>query len=74
MFCKECAKPRLVYALQALDDKQNTDYEYVMESVVYSCGSFIVPPGHYLERVVFISDNMNCQTPVSSQYYSTEGK
>ena len=45
-----------------------------MESVVYSCGSFIVPPGHYLEQVVFISDHINCQSPISSQYYSTEGK
>ena len=65
-------KPKHVYALLALNDQQNNDYDHVMESIVYSCGSFIIPSGHYLDKVLFISGNVNCQTPISSQYYSKE--
>ena len=72
--CKECKKPRLVYKDKVFSDQDHVSFENIMEEVSYSCGSWLLPPGHPLVNLIFISTNITCKSPISSQYYSKIGK
>ena len=64
---RECMKHRLLYSAKVLSDKENNHYEEIIQRIVYSCGSFVIPTGHYLENVIFIPGKLIFRKDISSQ-------
>jgi len=46
IICRKCIKPRLLCSAKVLSDKGHNYYEEIIENIVYSCGIFVIPPGH----------------------------
>lgn len=68
--CGECTKPRAVYAKSKLTVDEQGQLTDVKNSWLYTCGSSLFPPTSPLHNTMVVRQNITCESPVESQYYS----
>ena len=74
--CKECLKPRVVYAQnpKSITNKDLLDIEMSVTEYDYTCGSQLLPTFHPLFKKVFVRIGLNCGSPVEFSFYSSTVK
>ena len=74
MTCGEYLKPRCVYSARALRKQQLRLLEEYSYDHFYVCGGSIIPEESELFSLCAFEIGMNCETELSSHYYSSRLK
>ena len=72
--CIRCRKPRVIYILRKLKDRDNRLLQRIKATYgcEYECGCIILPEGcTALEGNVFTRVQMHCATPVETPFYQS---
>ena len=72
--CARCQKPRVIYSLKKLNQREDRALERIkrMYGSQYECGCILVPEGETaLEGKVFTRVMMSCGTPVETPYFTS---
>ena len=72
--CARCNKPRVIYCLKKLKDRDSRMLKRVKAQfgMEYECGCILVPEGYEtLEGNVFTRLMMSCSTPVETPFYQS---
>ena len=71
--CRTCSKPRLIYSVTKLSDREHRDLTRLLRTHagLYECGCILVPEDHPLEGKVFTRVQMSCYTPIETPYYTS---
>ncbi|CAG8585198.1 6158_t:CDS:1, partial [Dentiscutata heterogama] len=56
---------------KSLTDDEQSDYQQVLDSYSYSCGTPIFSEDHYLKEVIFVRTQISCDSPIEILYYSS---
>ena len=72
--CGECLKPRCVYSARALTKQQLRLLEEYSYDHFYVCGGSIIPEKSELFSLCAFEIGINCETELSSHYYSSRLK
>ncbi|CAB4442447.1 unnamed protein product [Rhizophagus irregularis] len=68
--CTICNKPRCIFSKNALNDKEKTSLEILLDNVIYICGSPIAPETHNLYEKVYVRQKIHCSSPIEAVYFS----
>lgn len=70
--CIECRKPRVLYTVKALRERNLVELVAAVTEFDYTCGAPILPPGHpVLQFGVYTKANLRCADEVEIPYYSS---
>ena len=76
--CSECSKPRLIYSKNKLAHADIKMFSNIMNDLLFTCGAslsefpvFGDSKKHLMEKL-YVRQNLNCQTPVETLYYSAD--
>ena len=70
--CVECRKPRVMYSLHKLTERQKVFLVTSMSNYVYTCGAPVLPPSNTLHSKVMVRAFLTCSMPVEVPYYGLE--
>ena len=72
--CRQCKKPRVVYAVHVLTTRQKTSLKRLLSAVAneFECGCMVTPDNHDLDGKVFTRMTLTCASVVETAYYSTK--
>ena len=68
--CRECFKPRCIYASQKLNKHETALLVELDDSRLYTCGSHLFPPSSSHYESIVVRASLSCTDPVEVQYYS----
>ena len=68
--CRDCEKPRVVYAGAQLDAEKLAEVKKAADSLLYTCGSPLFPSGHPLHDKVIMREALSCQSTMETTYYA----
>ena len=67
--CVECRKPRVMYSLHKLTERQKVSLVTSMSKYDYTCGAPVLPPSNTLHSKVMVRAFLTCSMPVEIPYY-----
>ena len=72
--CIECSKPRVIYSMKILPQRQSTQLKRLIASIKneFECGALITPEGNSLQGQVFTQMSLTCSRPIEKQYYGSK--
>lgn len=70
--CVECRKPRVMYSLHKLTERQKVSLVTSMSEYDYTCGAPVLPPSNTLHNKVMVRAFLTCSMPVEIPYYGSE--
>ena len=70
--CVECRKPRVMYSLHKLTERQKVSLVTSMSEYDYTCGAPVLPPSNTLHSKVMVRAFLTCSMPVEIPYYGSE--
>ena len=70
--CVECRKPRVLYSLHKLTERQKVSLVVSVSEYDYTCGAPVLPPGNILSSKVMVRASLTCAMPVEIPYYGSE--
>ncbi len=74
LVCAECLKPRCIYGIRRLTPAEFQLLGRVKEDVLYVCGSTLFDFTSELAKICCVELNVNCNSDMSSHYYSCKKK
>lgn len=70
--CVECRKPRVLYSLHKLTERQKVSLVVPMSEYDYTCGAPVLPPSNAFSSNVVVRASLTCTMPVEIPYYGSE--
>lgn len=67
----ECGKPRVIYSLHRLTERQQASVVIGLSECDYTCGSILLPPESPMFKNIMTRTDITCQSPVELQFYSS---